>query len=55
MFHDRALNSKLNFIQKRALRLVCKVSKTGHEKLMDKTLTTHQHNLELLMILQNET
>ena len=50
MFHDRLLNSKLYFIQKRALQLVCKGSKTGHEKLMNETLITHQHNLQLLMI-----
>ena len=50
MFHDRVLNSRLNFIRKRALRLVCKGSETGHENLMNKTLTTHQHNLQLLMI-----
>ena len=50
MFHDMVLNSKLNFIQKRALRLVCKGSETGHGKLINKTLTTHQHNLQLLMI-----
>ena len=50
MFHDRVLNSKLNFIQKRALRLVWKSSEKGHEKVMNKTLTTHQHNLQLLMI-----
>ena len=50
MFHDRVLNSKLNFIQKRALRLVCKGSERGYEKLMNKALSTHQHNLQLLMI-----
>ena len=49
MFHNRVLNSKLNFIQKRVLRLVCEGIETGHEKLMNKTLTTHQHNLQLQM------
>ena len=37
-------------IQERALRLVCKGSDTEFEKLMKNTLTTHQHNLKLLMI-----
>ena len=50
MFHDRVLNSKINRIQERALRLVCKGSDTEFEKLMKNTLTTHQHNLQLLMI-----
>ena len=50
MFHDRVLNSKLNLIQERALRLVCKGSETECENLMKRTLTTHHHNLHLLMI-----
>ena len=50
MFHDRVLNSKINHIQERALRLVRKGSDTEFEKLMKNTLTTHQHNLQLLMI-----
>ena len=50
MFHDRVLNSKLNLIQERALRLVCKGSETEYENLMKRTLTTYQHNLQLLMI-----
>ena len=50
MLHDRVLNSKLNLIQERALRLVCKGSETECENLMKRTLTTHQHNLQLLMI-----
>ena len=37
-------------IQERALRLVCKGSDTEFEKLMKNTLTTHQHDLKLLMI-----
>ena len=45
MFHDRVLNSKLNLIQERVLRLVCKGSETEYEKLMNKTFTIHQHNL----------
>ena len=50
MFHDKVLNPKLNLIQKRALRLVCKGSETECENLMKRTVTTHQHNLPLLMI-----
>ena len=50
MFHDRVPNSKLKLIQERALRLVCKDSATEYDKLINKTLTTHQHNLQLLMI-----
>ena len=50
MFHDKVLNSKLSLIQERALRLVCKGSETECENLMKRTLTTHQHNLQLLMI-----
>ena len=50
MFHDRVMNSKLNFIQERALLLACKFSETDCEKLMNKTLATYQHNLQLLMI-----
>ena len=33
MFHDRVLNSKLNLIQERVLRLVCKGIETECEKL----------------------
>ena len=44
------LNSKLNLIQERALRLVGKASETEYKKLMNEALTTHQHNLQLLMI-----
>ena len=50
MFHDRVLNSKLNLIQERALRLVCRGSEIECENLMKRTLTTHQHKLQLLMI-----
>ena len=50
MFHDRVLNSKLNIIQERALRLVCKGSEIECENLIKRTLTTHQQNLQLLII-----
>ena len=49
MFHDRVLNSKLDLIQETALRLVCKGSETECESPLKRTLTTHQHNLQLLM------
>ena len=50
MFHDRVLNSKLNLIRERALRLVCKGSEIECQNLMKRTLTTHQHNLQLSLI-----
>ena len=50
MFHERVSYSKLNLIQERALRLVCKGNETECKNLMKSTLTTHQHNLQLLMI-----
>ena len=50
MFHGRLLNSKLNLIQERALRLICKGSETECENLMKRTLTTHQHTLQLVLI-----
>ena len=50
MFHDRATNSKLNRIQERALRMVCKDSESGLADLKTKYGTIHQHNLQLLMI-----
>ena len=50
MFHDRVLNSKLNLIQERALRLVCKGSEIECENFMKRPLTTLEHNLQLLMI-----
>ena len=37
MFHDRVLNSKLNLIQERALRLACKDNETECEKPMKRT------------------
>ena len=50
MFHGMVLNSNLNLIQERASRLVCKGSETEWEKLMSKTLTTHQHNLMIMLM-----
>ena len=50
VFHDRVLNSKLNLIQERVLRLVCKGSEIECENLMKRTFTTHNHSLQLFMI-----
>ena len=47
---DRVLNSKLSLIHERALRLICKSSESECEDLMKRTLTTHKHDLQLLMI-----
>ena len=50
MFHERVLNSQLNLLQERVLQLVCRGSETECEKVMKRTLTTHQHHLQLLII-----
>ena len=50
MFHDRATDSNLNRIHERALRLVCKDSESGLEKLKKTYGTIYQRNLQLLMI-----
>ena len=50
MFYDRMLNSMLTLIRERALRLVYIGIERKFEKLMKITLTTHQHNLQLLLI-----
>ena len=50
MLHDRATNSKLNCIQERAVRLVCKDSESELAVLKEQYGTIHQHNLQLLMI-----
>ena len=49
MFNDRATNVKLNRIVEKALRLVCKGSESKLDKLKEKYVTLHQHNLQLLM------
>ena len=41
---------RLGYCTDLALQLVCKGSETECENLMKRTLTTHQHNLQLLMI-----
>ena len=50
MFHDRGSNSKINRIQERALKLVCKDSGRELEVEREKNLSNHQRNLQLLMI-----
>ena len=47
MFHDRRANTKLNKVCERALRIVCKDSGINS---VNKSLTIHQRNLQLLMI-----
>ena len=52
MFHDRALNAKVNKIQGRALRIVYKNSHADYETLLklDNAVSIHQRNLQYLMI-----
>ena len=52
MFHDRALNAKVNKIQERALRIVYKNSHADFETLLglDNAVSIHQRNLQYLMI-----
>ena len=52
MFHDRALNAKVNKIQERALRIVYKNSHADYETLLklDNAVSIHQRNLQYLMI-----
>ena len=50
MFNDRATNTKLNRTFEKALRLVCKGGESKLEKLKEKYVTIHQHNLQLLMV-----
>ena len=50
MFHSRQLNNRINKIQERALRLVCKDSKLTFDDLLklDNSVTIHQRNLQIL-------
>ena len=50
MLHDRGINSKINRIQERAFKLVCRDSGRELELEREKFLTYHQQNLQLLMI-----
>ena len=46
MFHDRGVNVKLNKVFERAMRIACNDSGNN---FVNKSLTTHQRNLELLL------
>ena len=50
MFNDRATHTELNRTFEKALWLVCKGSESKLEKLKEKYVTIHQHNLQLLMV-----
>ncbi len=50
MFHDRTINSKVNKIRERALRIVCKDSGNDFVNNVNSSVTTHKRNLQLLMI-----
>ena len=52
MFHDRALNGKVNKIQERALTIVYKNSHADYETLLklDNAIPIHQRNLQYLML-----
>ena len=50
MFHDRTINSKVNKIHERALRIVCKDSGNDFVNNVNSSVTTHERNLLLLMI-----
>ena len=47
MFHDRRANTKLNKVRERALQIA---SKDSGNNSVNKSLTIHQRNLQLLMI-----
>ena len=49
MFHDR-INSKVNKIHGRALRIVCKDNGNDFVNNVNSSVTTHKRNLQLLMI-----
>ena len=50
MFNKRASNAKLNRTFEKALRLVCKGSESKLDKLKEKYMIIHQHNMQLLMV-----
>ena len=52
MFHDKNINSKINRIQERALRIAYKDNNSPYEKLLenDNSVSIHQKNLQLLMV-----
>ena len=50
MFNEKASDAKLNRTFEKALRLVCKGSESTIDRLKEKYMTIHQHNLQLLMV-----
>ena len=52
MFHNRTLNSKINGLHERTLRLVCKDENLTCQQLLEKgnSLTIHQRNLQKLAV-----
>ena len=50
VFHDRGSNSKINRIQERVLKLVCRDNGKELEVEREENLSNHQRNLQLLMI-----
>ena len=52
MFYDRNIDSKINRIQERALRIAYQDNTSHFEKLLknEKSVSIHQKNLQLLMI-----
>ena len=51
MFHNRALNDRINKIHKRALRLVYQNKNLSFSELLelDNAVTIHQRNLQVLV------
>ena len=51
MFHSRALNNRINRIQKRSLKLVYQNKNLSFSKLLeqDNDVTIHQRNLQVLV------
>ena len=52
MFHNRALNNKINKIHERGLRLVYQSKNLSFSELLepDNAVTIHQRNLQVLVI-----
>ena len=50
MFSDKATNAKLNCTFEKAQRLVSKGSELKLKQIKEKSITIHQHNLQLLMV-----
>ena len=50
-FHNRSLNNRINRLQERALRLVCKGTNSSIVELLGKkTFTIHQKNIKIRAI-----